>query len=409
MVDVEDNEGDFYIPLSQVRKGWTYIEKSLNDGKAYVDELDKVIRGGKWEIVTLWKTQSAVNTNIIGEKVSEEWIAEGDETMKNYFAKLSFQSGLSNGNNVLVVLKAKDVHNEDALITIANGDILWSWHIWLTNYKPGVNGISENGAVHKYEGVAFTSGKYIAIMDRNLGSTYQGTITRQPQTKEDAVKLYGFQYQWGRKDPFPASGDGTNSKTLPVYGADNSEYTFPTAEVNDNGDNYLLNAVKNPTTFYYKTGGGDWTKQDNTLWTGSASDVFSPAPAGWSLPGAASGYNVNQNAWAGFGDGNFDAADNASPYDSEAGPFDWMAALAGQIGTAGRMYISSDGVSAWYSAAGIRNSVSGALQFTGSYGIYWAGATSGANGCYLNFSSGTVFPSFSGLRSYGYSIRCVHE
>ena len=63
-------------------------------------------------------------------------------------------------------------------------------------------------------------------MDRNLGSTYQGTITRQPQTKEDAVKLYGFQYQWGRKDPFPASGDGTNSKTLPVYGADNSEYTF---------------------------------------------------------------------------------------------------------------------------------------------------------------------------------------
>lgn len=63
-------------------KGWTYIEKSLNDGKAYVDELDKVIRGGKWEIVTLWKTQSAVNTNIIGEKVSEEWIAEGDETMK---------------------------------------------------------------------------------------------------------------------------------------------------------------------------------------------------------------------------------------------------------------------------------------------------------------------------------------
>lgn len=90
------------------------------------------------------------------------------------------------------------------------------------------------------------------------------------------------------------------------------------------------------------------------------------------MPGAASGYNVNQNAWAGFGDGNFDAADNASPYDSEAGPFDWMAALAGQIGTAGRMYISSDGVSAWYSAAGIRNSVSGrsnSLAVTVSIGL----------------------------------------
>lgn len=32
----------------------------------------------------------------------------------------------------------------------------------------------------------------------------------------------------------------------------------------------------NPTTFYFKNGGGDWTKQDNNLWTGSDLDVFSP-------------------------------------------------------------------------------------------------------------------------------------
>ena len=409
MVDVEDNAGDFYIPLSQVRKGWTYIEKSLNDGQPYVDELDKVIRGGKWEIVTLWKTQNAQNSNINGEKVGDEWASEVDETMKNYFAKLSFQEGLANGNNVVVALKAKGIQADDNLTTIQEDDILWSWHIWLTNYKPSANGTSENGAVHKYEGVAFTNGKYAAIMDRNLGATHQGAITEQPQTKGDAVKLYGFQYQWGRKDPFPASGDGANN-VLTVYGADNSTYAFPTAEANDNGENYLLKAVKNPTTIYFKTGGGDWTRQDNALWTGSASDVFSPAPAGWSLPGAASGYSAAQNAWAGFGDKNFNAANTANPYNPEEGPFDWAANVANQPGTAGRMYVSGDGtVNAWYPAVGNRNSASGVLQNTGSYGYYWAGASSGANGYYMSFYSGFVYPSGGSTRAYGFFVRCVHE
>lgn len=33
------------IFLCLVRKGWTYIEKSLNDGKAYVDEAGQ---GDSW-------------------------------------------------------------------------------------------------------------------------------------------------------------------------------------------------------------------------------------------------------------------------------------------------------------------------------------------------------------------------
>lgn len=63
-------------------------------------------------------------------------------------------------------------------------------------------------------------------MDRNLGAVYSGKITGQLQTTEEAVKLYGLQYQWGRKDPFPASGDGTNTM-LTVYDANNETYSFP--------------------------------------------------------------------------------------------------------------------------------------------------------------------------------------
>lgn len=405
MVDVEDYEGDFYIPLSQVRKGWTYIEKSLNDGKAYVDELDKVIRGGKWELVTLWKTMNHENSNIVGTMPDDSWISPDNAPgMKNYFAKLIFGEGVKNGNNAVIALRA----TEDGEI-FKNGDILWSWHIWLTDYKPAINGIVENGEVHKYEGISFTSGNYRGIMDRNLGAVYSGKITGQLQTTEEAVKLYGLQYQWGRKDPFPASGDGTNTM-LTVYDANNETYSFPSPVANDNFENKLKDAVMNPTTFYFKNGGGDWTKQDDNLWTGSDLDVFTPTPASWSLPGTVSGYGALTNAWAGFSDGNFAAANSVSSYDPDIAPFDWQVAVSGQVGTAGRLYLAEDGVvKAWYPAAGHHYSGSGLLQSTGSYGFYWAGATSGANGSSLYFYNSNVGPSNNSPRAYGFSVRCVHK
>lgn len=62
----------------------------------------------------------------------------------------------------------------------AEGTILWSWHIWLTD-KPKDQAYN-NGAG--------------TMMDRNLGAT--------SATPGDAGAL-GLLYQWGRKDPFPGS------------------------------------------------------------------------------------------------------------------------------------------------------------------------------------------------------------
>ena len=221
--------------------------------------------------------------------------------------------------------------------------------------------------------------------------------------------MYGLQYQWGRKDPFPASGDGTNTM-LTVYDANNETYSFPSPVANDNFENKLKDAVMNPTTFYFKNGGGDWTKQDDNLWTGSDLDVFTPTPASWSLPGTVSGYGALTNAWAGFSDGNFAAANSVSSYDPDIAPFDWQVAVSGLVGTAGRLYLAEDGVvKAWYPAAGHHYSGSGLLQSTGSYGFYWAGATSGANGSSLYFYNSNVGPSNNSPRAYGFSVRCVHK
>ena len=70
--------------------------------------------------------------------------------------------------------------------TDAEGNVIWSWHIWSCE---GFNDVA--------------CGDY-TLMDRNLGATLA--------TGEDAIGLY---YQWGRKDPFsftlafdPAAGEG---------------------------------------------------------------------------------------------------------------------------------------------------------------------------------------------------------
>ena len=79
----------------------------------------------------------------------------------------------------------------------AEGNIVWSWHIWMTD-KPEVydyqnNGIPQSGGL--------TDGYY--CMDRNLGAT--------DATALGGYETFGLYYQWGRKDPF--IGDKQEERT----------------------------------------------------------------------------------------------------------------------------------------------------------------------------------------------------
>ncbi|MCI1778525.1 MAG: fimbrillin family protein [Bacteroidales bacterium] len=83
------------------------------------------------------------------------------------------------------------------------GDILWSWHIWVTDYDPDISPI-KNGDIYT---IANANGSYI-WMDRNLGAT---------STTPATVTIMGLLYQWGRKDPFPGASN--------YYLSENDVYT----------------------------------------------------------------------------------------------------------------------------------------------------------------------------------------
>lgn len=84
----------------------------------------------------------------------------------------------------------------NVLIEIKSGKIkgnptLWSWHIWIVDNYPTVLDVASQGG---------DGPKTVHLMSHLLGA-YERV---QSQYSADAYREFGMQYQWGRKDPFPA-------------------------------------------------------------------------------------------------------------------------------------------------------------------------------------------------------------
>jgi len=262
------------------------------------------------------------------------------------------------------------------------GTILWSWHIWVTDYNPFSSAANTTYTITNTASASYT------FMDRNLGAT--------TATAGD-VGVKGLLYQWGRKDPFPGSTtlDGTGEPTL--YGAKTVVTKTPVAASNN-----LANSILNPATFYYGINnantGYDWytnvndrSSQNDTLWGGASTSaptdktIFDPCPAGWRVA-----------AWRG----------GASP---------WSAIGANGVATSNVGSFANFGVTwsvisaGFWPAAGYRYSSGGALYYVGSYGYYWSASPYSSYGYSLYFGSNYVNPSNSSNRAYGFAVRCVQE
>ena len=135
---------------------------------------------------------------------------------------ITVTAGITQGNAVVYI---KD----------NSGNIIWSWHIWVTSYDPNTTNLTASKNTW---------------MDRNLGAL----------SNSSGDASYGLFYQWGRKDPFPNSG-ATNT-------TDQKE---------------LLYSINHPDTFILMlaTDTGDLTEGS---WSETAKTVFDPCPVGWRVP-----------------------------------------------------------------------------------------------------------------------------
>lgn len=114
------------------------------------------------------------------------------------------------------------------------GEILWTWHLWMTD-TPQLK----------------KSNEYV-VLDRFLGATYAPEDATQAtsMTGEQLKASHGFYYQWGRKDPFPAStANGAAPATWWKY--ENGGWTEKTElESAQVAGRSVMDAVKQPTLFH---------------------------------------------------------------------------------------------------------------------------------------------------------------
>ncbi len=188
---------------------------------------------------------------------------------------------------------------------------LWTWHLWITDYKPDDWAYPGNvqpqtyvypvagGAIHRYAGSAWEKVEGTACpyeksfaMDRNLGTWDAGY---SPTGKGSLV------YQFGRKDPLPVSYSsnlvGPNNPVVGIVSYDATE-----TENNNN----MQYSVFNPLTLIIGSYTGsftDWTLNDiynpaqgseKLVWHDPTLTVpadyslvkslFDPCPPGWCVP-----------------------------------------------------------------------------------------------------------------------------
>ena len=251
----------------------------------------------------------------------------------------------------------------------ASGNILWSWHIWLTDQPVGQVYYNDAGT----------------MMDRNLGAT--------SSTPGDVGAL-GLLYQWGRKDPFL----GSSSIHYDTRAEAESTITWPSVVESNASNGTIEYATANPTTFIADNfNNRDWyytssSSTDNTRWTTSEKDksIYDPCPAGWRVPdGGLAG------VWA-------KALGSLSYFDYTYNSTDEGMNFSGKFGSDQTI---------WYPASGYRDSIYGSLYNVSDYGNYWSASPDTKEEAYdlLFGSGGRVYPSSYNIRANGQSVRCLQE
>ena len=260
-----------------------------------------------------------------------------------------------------------------------DGEIMWSWHLWLTDKPTDV-----------------ITGNY-TLMDRFLGATTVPTISNNKvsfDNNNQRLATYGFFYQWGRKDPimgapsYNAGNDsgGTNEKPKTArywVKAYNGEWSSRT-DIDLVAAALIPNVVQNPMAFFRSTSQcgnntSGWFPSsfadgytNVALWGYAVKDysiqgqtfsktMHDPCPPGYRTPfHHAWGYGNNQGYSYGENGGNINFSNGEGNYDSYGVVFN-------------KNYFDT----AWYPFAGHRNPTKGKYTSVGSSGWMLTGMPMG--------------------------------
>lgn len=148
----------------------------------------------------------------------------------------------------------------------SNNEVVWSWHIWVTDYNPDSNG-----------GLVATADGQLA-MNRNLGA-----IQAAYKQYSREAGAYGLYYQWGRKNPFLVK----HKDYSPLYDINDNRVYWPASPTSTSAARTVSHPMefKNIGKANGISGGTTGTQAScpNRTWWGvnSTKTAYDPCPRGY--------------------------------------------------------------------------------------------------------------------------------
>lgn len=287
----------------------------------------------------------------------------------------------------------------NALVAVRNSAnvVLWSWHIWVTDYILGkdvknvTNATSKNYSFLPYN-LGWCDGPYFPARSVKVRFTQSESGAHKII---DINQLEGIEpgnnpfYQYGRKDPFVGGLKDQGTKIwYNAAGTPSSANPSTSSSISWDWSKRIASGILNPGIFCMNN---DYEDKYLNLWCtdNTASDVapndkkviktvYDPSPVGFCVPPS--------NAFTGFTTANGIWNDNEGR---------WKFTIAGET--------------IFFTAPGYRNV--GSVASVGYYGGHWTATnnTVTTNYFFSYFADFTFRPLDTSMRNLGVSVRCIEE
>lgn len=338
-------------------------------------------------------------------------------------------------HNLIFDVPQATIKQGNAIVAVRDTDsrIMWSWHIWVTDFVPGLDPTVEerydpvktprDKVVTNYQGAQYT------FMGANIGWCDAGTTTyddrsvkvRFTQAETGSTQVItltqvshsvvnsGNQtyFQFGRKDPMLGAIRDVNGSTVDKTFYPGS-YSF---DKSGTGKVTIGTSIQKPHVFfnYGSAKPQDWSATTyNNLWHISGpKTIYDPSPVGYQLPlqDAFKGFTYNGN----YVSGNYFLSRFNSPYTSTTDytdNFGWEFYCNKMTGEGS---YDTAGGTIFFPALCYRHRENGSVNLLGDTGYYWAASPFSNDEGYSLFFTGTLIWPVNNGRTSGFAVRPVRE
>lgn len=313
-------------------------------------------------------------------------------------------------NYVSFVIKKETIHNGNAIIAVRdnNGEILWSWHIWVTDRDlTPVEVTNSQNKTYKFMpvnlgwcglGNEWYASREVKVRVKQQGGKSVELTFKQNEfiVRNDYDIKHGNNpyYQWGRKDPMLPGEEDKDKNCF----TNEDKYKFAIGDKGLNSSE-IKEYIKNPHKFntsqdmdrkYYNLWSADNEKtdgNDNIV----VKTVYDPSPVGYTIPAS--------NAYTGFTTTGKEA-NNPNEFNIE-GNYDngyYFYTKSGKTGD-----------KLFFYSSGYRSNHGYCVNSSNNGFIFTAGPKTIFSAYMFSFNEHTIDPTRTNSKNLGCSVRCVTE